>query len=83
MNTAKAQVVTQESPRVGYRLCGLGADGQLWSRPCPLEQVPQLSLAIARHQKLRQLLAQKQHLENRLNQLSQTLVELHGQLQEG
>lgn len=83
MNTAKTQVVTQESPRAGYRLCGLGTDGQLWSRPCPLEQVPQLSLAIARYQKLRQLLAQKQHLENRLNQLSQTLVELHGQLQEG
>ena len=83
MNTAKTQVVTQESPRAGYRLCGLGADGQLWSRPCPLEQVPQVSLAIARYQKLRQLLAKKQHLENRLNQLSQTLVELHGQLQEG
>lgn len=83
MNTAKTQVVTQESPRAGYRLCGLGTDGQLWSRPCPLEQVPQVSLAIARHQKLRQLLARKQHLENRLNQLSQTLVELHGQLQEG
>lgn len=72
-----------EAPRTGYRLCGLDADGTLWSRPCPAEQVPYVGLAIARYQKLRILLARKQGLENRLNQLIQTLTFLHGQMQEG
>jgi len=64
-----------------YRLCGLDADGQLWSRPCPTQQVPYVSLAIARYQKLRILLSQKQTLENRLNQLIQSLTVLSGQIQ--
>jgi hypothetical protein len=77
--------VTQESEdfasRTDYRLCGLDADGQLWSRPCPTQQVPYVSLAIARYQKLRILLSQKQTLENRLNQLIQSLTVLSGQIQ--
>lgn len=66
--------------RTGYRLCGLDADGQLWFRPCPADQVPQVSLAIARYQKLRQLLGRKQYLEARLTQFAQDLVQLHGKL---
>jgi hypothetical protein len=72
--------VTCESPRTGYRLCGLGADGQMWSRPCPPDQVPSVSLAIARYQKLRQLLNRKQELETRLTQLSETLIVMHAHL---
>ncbi|WNZ22577.1 hypothetical protein HJG54_06695 [Leptolyngbya sp. NK1-12] len=72
----------EEAPRTGYRLCGLDADGQLWSRPCPPQQVPYVSLAIARYQKLRILFAKKQNLESRLNQLVQNLTLLHGQMQE-
>ncbi len=60
--------VTCESPRTGYRLCGLDAAGQKWSRPCPLEQLPSISIAIARYQKLRQLLENKHHLERRLKE---------------
>jgi hypothetical protein len=71
-----------EALRTGYRLCGLDADGQLWSRPCPSQQVPYVSLAIARYQKLRILFAKKQSLENRLNQLIQNLTLLHGQMQD-
>lgn len=61
--------VTCESPRAGYRLSGLDAAGQKWSRPCPLEQLPSVSIAIARYQKLQQLLERKQYLETRLSQM--------------
>ena len=72
--------VSCQSPRTGYRLCGLREDGQLWSHPCPPEQVPSVSLAIARYQKLRQLLGRKEYLEVRLNQLAETLTVLHSHL---
>lgn len=74
------QEVTLETPRTGYRLCGLDASGQFWSRPCPPEQVVSISLAIARHQKLRQLLTRKQELETRLSQLAETLIVMHSHL---
>lgn len=72
--------MTLESPRTGYRLCGLDASGQFWARPCPPEQVVTVSLAIARHQKLRQLLNRKQELETRLSQLAETLIVMHSHL---
>lgn len=72
--------VTCESPRAGYRLCGLDADGQFWVRICPADQVPSVSLAIARYQKLRQLLSRKNDLETRLSQLAETLAVLHAHL---
>lgn len=72
--------VSVESPRTGYRLCGLDASGQFWTRPCPPDQVPSVSLAIARHQKLRQLLNRKQELETRLSQLAETLIVMHSHL---
>jgi hypothetical protein len=74
--------VPPQTQHSGYVLCGLNSDGQVWSTPCPPEQLPSVSLAIARHQKLRQLLSRKQYLENRLNQLSETLVVMHSQLKE-
>lgn len=54
----------------------------MWTRPCPSEQVAGISMAIARYQKLRQLLGRKQYLELRLNQLAETLVMLHGHIKE-
>lgn len=60
--------VTCESPRAGYRLCGFDAAGVKWVRPCPLEQLPSVSMAIARYQKLKQLLERKRYLETCLNQ---------------
>lgn len=74
--------VSHPSSRTGYRLCGLDADGQVWSRPCPPDQVPIVSMAIARYQKLRQLLGRKQYLETRLSQLAETLVVLHSHIQQ-
>ncbi|MBV6627527.1 MAG: hypothetical protein KI793_32165 [Rivularia sp. (in: Bacteria)] len=71
-----------DSSRTGYRLCGLDASGEVWSRPCPAEQVPGVSMAIARYQQLRQYLERKQKLENRLNHLAETLVVLHGHIKQ-
>jgi hypothetical protein len=68
--------------RTGYRLCGLDESGKVWSRPCPPDQVAAVSMAIARHQKLRQLLGRKQDLETRLSQLAETLVVLHSHIQQ-
>ncbi|MGG6268089.1 hypothetical protein ACQ4M3_27570 [Leptolyngbya sp. AN03gr2] len=73
---------TKGAPKAGYRLCGINADGQRWSYPCPAEQIPSLSLAIARYHKLRQLLDRKQHLENRLAGLAETLVGLHSKMKD-
>ena len=41
---------------IGYRLCGLDATGQKWSHHCPVNQLVSVSIAIARYQKLQQLL---------------------------
>ena len=71
-----------ESSRAGYRLCGLDASGEVWSRPCPAEQVPGVSMAIARYQQLRQYLERKQKLENHLNKLAETLVVLHSHIKQ-
>ncbi|NJL50034.1 MAG: hypothetical protein HC929_24860 [Leptolyngbyaceae cyanobacterium SM2_5_2] len=57
-----------------YRLCSLNSDGQLQCLPCPPEQVSTLSLAIARHQKLRQLLNQKRYLEAKLKRAVDVLT---------
>ncbi|WP_089093952.1 hypothetical protein [Nodularia sp. NIES-3585] len=74
--------VSDQSARTGYNLCGLDSAGKLWSRPCPSDQLPVVSMAIARHQKLRQLLGRKQYLETRLSQLAETLVVLHSNIQQ-
>jgi hypothetical protein len=74
--------VSYQSSRTGYRLCGIDESGKVWSRQCPVDQVPTVSMAIARYQKLRQLFGRKQHLETRLSQLAETLVALHSHIQQ-
>ncbi|MCC5624919.1 hypothetical protein [Nostoc sp. CHAB 5715] len=74
--------VSYKSSITGYRLCGIDDTGKVWSRPCPADQIPNVSMAIARYQKLRQLLGRKQSLETRLSQLAQTLVVLHSHIQQ-
>lgn len=70
----------QPNPAVGYQLCGLYPDGRVWCKPCPPEQVPTISLAIARYRKLRVLLQQKEQLELRLQQAATALMEVQAQL---
>ncbi|MGJ3245980.1 MAG: hypothetical protein ACFE0I_07905 [Elainellaceae cyanobacterium] len=67
--------------RMGYRLCHYDVNGQLCSRVCPPEQLPQISLAIARYQKLKQLIQQKRHIENRLSLLIKSLISAHAHIQ--
>ncbi len=57
----------ESHPSEGYRLCGLDPAGNMWFRPCPQEQLPSVSIAIARYQKLLQLLERKHYIENRLD----------------
>ncbi|MDZ8183802.1 MAG: hypothetical protein RMX96_02925 [Nostoc sp. ChiSLP02] len=74
--------VSFQSSATSYRLCGVDDSGKVWSRPCPADQLPTVSIAIARYQKLRLLLGRKQSLETRLAQLAQNLVVLHSQMQQ-
>lgn len=66
---AKQDKVICETPRSCYRLNGVSITGQQWSYPCPLEQLPSVSIAIARYEKLIQLLDRKRELETQLKQL--------------
>jgi len=53
----------------GYRLCGLDAAGKMWFHPCPPEQLPSVSIAIARYQQLLQLLERKHYIETGISEL--------------
>jgi hypothetical protein len=66
--------------RKTYWICGLDDDGQPWRETCAPKDLPQVTAAIARYQTLRQLMSQKQHHEQRLNQLAKTLTVLRGRL---
>ncbi|NJP10626.1 MAG: hypothetical protein HC866_15080 [Leptolyngbyaceae cyanobacterium RU_5_1] len=72
----------QDSHIAQYRLCGLNEDGQIWYRYCPADQVPDVSLAIVRYQRLQNLLTRKRSLETRLHHLTEALVVLQGQMAE-
>ncbi len=61
--------VTCEAPRACYRLSGVSQTGQQWSYSCPIEQLPSVSVAIARYEKLLQLLEHKQNLEMQLKEM--------------
>ncbi|MEO1403397.1 MAG: hypothetical protein AAFV72_19410 [Cyanobacteria bacterium J06635_1] len=63
-----------------YRLCMIDQMGKVQSRPCPPEQVPAVSIAIARHQKLHQITTRKQHLEQQLKALVSALTNINNQL---
>jgi hypothetical protein len=63
-----------------YWLCGLDEEGQSWRHLCNQRDLPQITIAIARYQTLRQLLNQKQHREQQLTQLAKTLTVLRGRL---
>lgn len=71
----------QSSHSVGgssqYYLCQLDSSGQIQAEKCPSDQVPVLSMAIARYRRLNQLITQKQGIETKL----QALVDILGDAQ--
>ncbi|MGP1371322.1 MAG: hypothetical protein ACTS3T_00735 [Almyronema sp.] len=77
---AAAQPVANASQPPQYRLCSLDAEGRLNCQPCPPEQLSVVSVAIARHQKIRQLLSQKQYLEARLKRAVEVLTTARSEL---
>ncbi|NEO87248.1 MAG: hypothetical protein F6J87_23755 [Spirulina sp. SIO3F2] len=74
--------VSYELPQPQYRLCGRNEQGEIWSKICPPNQVTAVSMAIARYQKLCQLLKKKQGLEHRLSNIAHTLVRVHNTLKQ-
>lgn len=60
-----------------YYLCRLSNCGQIEAEQCPPDQVPVLSLAIARYRRLNQLIKQKQAIETKL----QAIVDILGDIQ--
>lgn len=60
-----------------YYLCQLDSCGQIHAEQCPPEQVPVLSMAIARYRRLNQLIKQKQAIETKL----QAIVDVLGDVQ--
>ncbi|OKH13791.1 hypothetical protein [[Limnothrix rosea] IAM M-220] len=73
---ATDKVLTPAEMSGGYALCGLDEFGKLWSKPCPVEEIPAVSLAIARYHRLKKLLAIKQEIEQKLKDLTDTLEDI-------
>lgn len=70
---ATDKVLTPAEMTGGYCLCGLDEFGKLWSKPCPMEEIPAVSLAIARYHRLKKLLATKHEIEGKLKNLTEVL----------
>lgn len=80
-DTEAASTTHPFNPNSRYQLCGLDTDGRLWCRPCPPDQLPTVSMAIARYRKLRSLLNRKEQLEVHLRHAAEALVEVQSYLQ--
>jgi hypothetical protein len=80
--TIEAIDLTNVDPQAGYRLCGLDEHGQLWTKPCPMAEILNVSRAIARYQQLKTLNDRKQQLEQYIRQVLEDLVHLRLKLQD-
>jgi hypothetical protein len=65
-----------------YQLCSLQNDGSIRTQLCPPEQMALVSTAIARYQKFKQLMVQKQAIEAKLQQAVDLLSGVRHQLQQ-
>ena len=69
----EGKMLTPAELEGGYVLCGLDEYGRLWSKPCPVNELPAVGLAIARYHRLKKLLDKKQDIERQLQGLVQSL----------
>lgn len=69
----EGKMLTPAELEGGYVLCGLDEYGRLWSKPCPVHELPAVSLAIARYHRLKKLLDRKQEIDRQLQGLAQSL----------
>ncbi|MGB3297219.1 MAG: hypothetical protein WBA76_03040 [Phormidesmis sp.] len=73
---------TMDNSTTQYQLCSLKEDGSVQSQVCPPEQMAAVSVAIARYQKFKQLMSQKQLIETKLEQAVESLTGLRNRLQQ-
>jgi hypothetical protein len=71
----------EHSSTTQYHLCSLQEDGSVHSQICPPEQTAFVGTAIARYQKFKQLMGQKQTIEAKLQQAVDLLSGVRAQLQ--
>ena len=67
---------TEMDPLAGYRLCGLDEYGELWTRPCSMEEILSVCQAIARYQQLKDLTNRQRKIELHIRQILEDLVHL-------
>jgi hypothetical protein len=77
-----SQNTSQQSSQTQYQLCSLAEDGTVRSQVCPVEQMALVSSAIARYQKFKQLMGQKQAIEAKLQQAVEALTTVRSDLQQ-
>ncbi|MEL6602262.1 MAG: hypothetical protein AAFP20_03425 [Cyanobacteria bacterium J06614_10] len=65
-----------------YRLCSLDENGRVRSQPCPPEQMGIVSVAIARYQNYKQLLAKRRAIEAKLQLAVDQLTDVRSALQQ-
>ncbi|MEO1592084.1 MAG: hypothetical protein AAFU71_12435, partial [Cyanobacteria bacterium J06632_22] len=75
---AEAAETAVQAPKAAptYRLCQIDKEGQVRAQSCPPAQVPVISMAIVRHQKLVKLGARKTAIEDNLKRVVETLGDL-------
>ncbi|PZO55624.1 MAG: hypothetical protein DCF15_10135 [Phormidesmis priestleyi] len=77
---SSAEEFLSDAPAHQYALCSLNKDGTVLKQLCPSEQMAIVSAAIARHQKFKQLIQQKQAVEAKLQQAVDQLTEIREHL---
>lgn len=71
------QAENSSLPQYSYVLCGYNSNGQVWSRPCSVDELSEVSLAIARYQILAQLKDRQECLEKKLGAIAAQLTHLY------
>lgn len=70
-------LITPAELEGGYCLCGLDEYGRLWSKPCPVNELPAVGVAIARYHRLKKLLDRKSEIEQQLQGFVKSLERVY------